>query len=91
MMIGSSAATKVSVRAKVTSGPVPRSGPLITYETSWMATKFSMMVVTTSCAPVNALRKPGMKPQAMPPSMPAMIDDRDRHPRAGIVQRDGGH
>jgi hypothetical protein len=30
MMIGSSAATNASVRAKVTSGPVPRSGPLIT-------------------------------------------------------------
>jgi hypothetical protein len=39
-----------------------------------MATKLSMMVVTTSCAPVNAFRKPGMKPQAMPPSMPAMSE-----------------
>src|SRR2546426_8624076 len=37
------------------------------------AALLSMIVVTTSCAPVRALRKPGMKPNAAPPSAPATI------------------
>ncbi len=48
------------VRAKV--APRARSGSLTAHETIWRATKLSMMVTTTSCAPVNAFSQPGMKP-----------------------------
>ena len=33
--------------------------------------KFSMIVVTTSCAPVHAFSAPGMKPHAAPKRAPA--------------------
>ena len=35
------------------------------------AMKLSMIVVTTSCAPVHAFSAPGMKPHAAPSSAPA--------------------
>ena len=46
--------------------------------------KLSMIVVMTSCAPVFALRMPGMKPQKAPPRKPATIttiDSGDREER----------
>ena len=48
------------VRAKV--APAARSGPLTAHEMIWRATKLSMMVTTTSWAPVKAFSQPGMKP-----------------------------
>jgi len=35
--------------------------------------KFSMIVVTTSCAPVQALSAPGMKPHSAPAAAAASI------------------
>ncbi len=48
------------VRANV--APRARSGSLTAHETIWRAMKLSMMVTTTSWAPVKALSQPGMKP-----------------------------
>jgi hypothetical protein len=42
------------------------------------ASEFSMIVTTTSWAPVNALRKPGMKPYAAPAEGAGRDRDRDR-------------
>ena len=51
--------------------PTTFNGPLTAAARMAMATKLSMIVVTTSWAPETAFRKPGMKPQAAPKIMPA--------------------
>ena len=63
--------------------PMTFSGPLTAAARIAMATKLSMIVVTTSWAPETAFRKPGMKPHAAPKIMPATSDDGDRRRSAG--------
>ena len=50
--------------------PGAGSGPRIRKPMTAAAMELSMIVVTTSCAPVHAFRAPGMKPQTAPASMP---------------------
>ena len=50
--------------------------------------KLSMIVVTTSWAPVEALSTPGMKPQTAPAAMPASSASGDRQDGGPSAQRD---
>src|SRR3954453_7836626 len=79
--------------------PWTLSGPLTAAASTARATKLSMMVVTTSCAPDVALRNPGMNPQARPKRMPAgraagvarragAARRRDRHEGRRLAQLD---
>ena len=59
-MIGSAALPTSAVRANV--GPVILKTSFTRPTIAIAASEFSMIVTTTSWAPVNALRKPGMNP-----------------------------
>ena len=65
-MTGSAALPTWSVVGDAEPGTF--SGPLTAAARIAMATKLSMIVVTTSWAPRDAFRKPGMKPHTAPPA-----------------------
>ena len=65
---GNAALPTSAVRAKV--GPVILKMSLTRPTIANAASEFSMIVTTTSWAPVNALRAPGMNPYRAPPSAP---------------------
>ena len=69
-MIGIAALPTSAVRANV--GPAILKTSLTRPTIANAASEFSMIVTTTSWAPVNAFRKPGMNPYSAPPSAPAM-------------------
>ena len=81
-MTGSEALPTGSVVGDVE--PMTFSGPLTAAARMAMATKLSMIVVTTSWAPETAFRKPGMKPHAAPKIMPGDQRDGDRDDDGGL-------
>ena len=86
MMTGSDALPTGSVVGD--AEPMTFNGPLTAAARMAMATKLSMIVVTTSWAPETAFRKPGMKPHAAPKIIPAISETGIAMMRRALPQLD---